>query len=74
MKVIRSHDYLTYAPRDAKPNVTALRKIMYSFFAAVAITCVICTLVIRRDILAQNNPLAHRAAIHRCTCKENALR
>ena len=29
MKVIRMHDYMTYAPKDAKPNVQALRRIMY---------------------------------------------
>ena len=74
MQVIRMHDYLTYAPKHTKPNVKALRRIMVSFFAAIAITCVICMLIIRRDIVAQDSPPQHRAAVHHCTCKENALR
>ena len=37
MKVIRMHDYMTYAPKDAKPNIPALRRIMYSFFVATAL-------------------------------------
>lgn len=69
MNVIRRHDYLRYAPKDAKPNVKALRRIMHSFLAAVAVTCLTCTLVIRHDILAQNNPRRQRAAVHHCACK-----
>jgi hypothetical protein len=74
MKVIQMHDYMTHAPKNAQPNVKALRRIMYSFIAAVAVTCVICTLVIRRDILALNNRPQQRAAIHHCECKGQCIR
>ena len=69
MKIIRMHDYLTYAPKNAQPNVKALRRIMISLFVATAVSSVICMLVIKHDIKAINNRPPQRAAVHHCQCK-----
>lgn len=74
MNVIRMHDYLTYAPKDAKPNVPALRRIMISLFVATAAAVAACMFVIGRDIGISSHPAAQRAAIHRCACMGNTQR
>ena len=74
MNVIRMHDYLTYAPKDAKPNVPALRRIMISLFVTTAIAFAACMFVVGRDIGMSSHPAAPRAAIHHCACMGNAQR
>ena len=74
MTVIRMHDYLTYAPKHTQPNIKALRRIMYSFFAATGIAFFVCMLVITRNVKAINNSPPQRAAIHRCQCKGQCIR
>jgi hypothetical protein len=74
MKVIRMHDYLTYAPKDAKPNVKALRRIMISLFVATAVGFATCMFVIGRDIGKSAHPAPQRASIHVCNCKGQCIR
>ena len=74
MKVIRMHDYMTYAPKDAKPNVPALRRIMISLFVATAMAFAACMFVIGRDIGKNRNPAPQRASIHACNCKGQCIR
>ena len=74
MNVIRMHDYLTYAPEDANPNVPALRRILYSFFVALAIAVAACMFVMGRDIGISSRPAPQRAAIHHCACMGNSRR
>ena len=75
MNVIRMHDYLTYAPKDAKPNVPALRRIMISFFVATALAFGACMFVMGRDIGISAHPaLQKAAAVHHCACMGNARR
>jgi hypothetical protein len=74
MQVIRMHDYLTYAPKDAKPNVKALKNIMISFFIAVGVACAVAMFVIGRDIGISTHPVMQRASIHHCACMGNANR
>lgn len=74
MQVIRMHDYLTYAPKDAKPNVPALRRIMISLIVATAIAFAACMFVIGRDIGISSHPSLQRAAIHHCACMGNTQR
>jgi hypothetical protein len=72
MKLIRMHDYLTYAPKDAKPDVNALRRIMISLFVATAAGFATCMFVIGRDIGKSNYPAPQKASVHVCNCRGNA--
>jgi hypothetical protein len=74
MKVIRMHDYLTYAPKDAKPNVKALRRIMTSFFVATGLAVAVCMFIVGRDIGMRSHPAPLRAVIHRCNCRGQCIR
>jgi hypothetical protein len=74
MKVIRMHDYMTYAPKDAKPNVPALRRIMISFFVATAMAFSACMFVFGRDVGRNSHPAVQAASIHTCSCKGQCIR
>jgi hypothetical protein len=74
MKVIRMHDYLTYAPKIAKPNVPALRRIMISLFVATATAFAACMFVVGRDIGITTHPAPQRASIRRCACSGQCVR
>jgi hypothetical protein len=74
MKVLRMHDYMAYAPKDAKPNVPALRRIMISFFVVTALAFGACMFVVGRDIGLTSHPAAHTATIHTCNCKGQCIR
>jgi hypothetical protein len=74
MKLIRTHDYMTYAPKDAKPNVKALRRIMISLFVATALAFAACMFVVGRDIGIYSHPAPQRASIHTCNCKGQCIR
>ena len=74
MKVVRMHDYMTYAPKDAKPNVPALRRIMISFLVVTALAFGACMFVVSRDICATSHPTPQRASVHTCNCKEQCIR
>jgi hypothetical protein len=74
MNVIRMHDYLTYAPKDAKPNVKALKRIMISLFVATGMAVAACMFVIGRDIGKTSQAAPQRASIHTCNCKGQCIR
>jgi hypothetical protein len=74
MQVIRMHDYLRYAPKDAKPNVKALKNIMISFFVAVALAFAVSMFVMGRDIGISAHPTTVHASVHHCACMGNAQR
>jgi hypothetical protein len=74
MQVIRTHDYLTYAPKDAHPDAKALRRIMYSFFVALAVAFAVCMFITGRDIGVSSHPAVQRASIHSCSCKGQCIR
>ena len=74
MKIIRMHDYMTYAPKNAQPNVKALRRIMNSFFVAAAIAVAVCMFVVGRDIGISSHPAPRQVSIHHCACMENSRR
>ena len=74
MNVVRMHDYLTYAPRDAKPNVPALRRLMISFFVVTALAFAACMFVMGRDIGMSTHPALQRAVVHHCACMGNIER
>jgi hypothetical protein len=74
MKVIRTHDYMTYAPKNAEPNVPALRRIMIAFFVATALAFATCMFIVGRDIGLSSHVAPRQASIHVCNCKGQCIR